>query len=136
MLRKQNEALIDFFLELVDQNINISKSGIMLSDEEASRLAGRICPIITKTIFEAPLIRRIEQDANTMDRYKKIKDLEQTCADKLKTIDNDIEFELHLFRLLKPLMQIREIIESDIELKKYFEHKFFSLISFNLALPF
>ena len=50
--------------------------------------------------------------------------------------DNDIEFELHLFRLLKPLMQIREIIESDIELKKYFEHKFFSLISFNLALPF
>lgn len=108
----------------------------MLSDEEASRLAGRICPIITKTIFEAPLIRQIEQDANTMDRYKKIKDLEQTCADKLKTIDNDIEFELHLFRLLKPLMQIREIIESDIELKKYFEHKFFSLISFNLALPF
>lgn len=136
LLRKQNESLIDFFLELVDQNINISKSGVMLSDEEASRLAGRICPIITKTIFEAPLIRQIEQDANTMDRYKKIKDLEQTCADKLKTIDNDIEFELHLFRLLKPLMQIREIIESDIELKKYFEHKFFSLISFNLALPF
>lgn len=28
------------------------------------------------------------------------------------------------------------LFECDIELKKYFEHKFFSLISFNLALPF
>lgn len=136
LIRKQNESLIDFFLELVDQNIKISKSGKMFSDDVADNYAILICPIMYDTIFNKDKVQKIDNNDNIMERFNGIKEVEQDCNARIKMIDQDIDCEFHVFRLMKPLLQILEIIQNDKELYNYFNRKLQAIITFNLSLPF
>lgn len=136
LIRKQNESLIDFFLELFDQNMSLSKSGNILSDELANEYAAKICPIMDETIFKDKTIKNIEKNENTMERYNEVRAIVQDCSDRIQQFDQEIIFELHLFRLLKPLVQILEIVRNDKNLNDYFHRKLHAVVSFSLSLPF
>lgn len=136
LLRKQNESLIEFFIELVDQNTNISKKGDKISEDDIEHYAEQICIIIHETIFNENLIKRIDGMGNVMEKFKAIKELEQDCSNRIKFVYNDLDFTIPIYRLLKPLMQILEITKGDEYLKMYFEGKLKSAISLNLSFPF
>ena len=81
-------------------------------------------------------ISLIDNNDNIMERFNGIKEVEQDCTARIKMIDQDIDCEFHVFRLMKPLLQILEIIQNDKELYNYFNRKLQAIITFNLSLPF
>ena len=135
LLRKQNESLIDFFVELMDQNMN-AKSENTITQEESDLYATNICQICYKYIFNEEIINKIEKNDNPIKRFQSAKELQQNCTAEIKLKYNNLDFNIYTYRLIKPLLQILEIIKSDEQLKTYFDKKFCTLISSKLSLPF
>lgn len=136
LLRKQNESLIDFFIELVDQNLSISKKGDILSVEDVDDYTTNICEICYKTVFNEDVINEIIHNNNVMERYKLVQELQQNCASQVKLKYENIDFNMYIYRLLQPLTQIIEITKNDEQLKKYFENSLHTIVNNNLSLPF
>ena len=136
LLRKQNESLIDFFIELLDQNISIRKNGEKLSTNDINTYATRISVICQNTIFNNETISKIDNDTNLVNRYKLIQELQQNCTTQIKLNYSDIDFNIYLYRLLKPLAQIIEIVKNDKQLKKHFENRMHAVMVSHLSLPF
>lgn len=135
LLRKQNESLIDLFIQLVDQNLNVHSLGDKISDEEAKKYAKKICEIFYDTIFNEDKIKNIESDENFAERYKNIKELEDECNSLMKFENNSIDVDIYLYKLIKPFSKILDIIEDDRNLKIYFQSKLYSTIYLNLLFP-
>lgn len=136
LLRKQNESLIDFFMELADQNINISNSNDKINEEIISEYAGQICKIIQETLLNKETINNIDRADNPFERFKTINEIIQNCSVRIKSLYKDIDVNINLFRLYKPLTQILEIISSNKNLKEYFDKKLNTIIVSKLSLPF
>ena len=136
LIRKQNESLIDFFMELVDQNISIKKNGHLFKDQEIEDCAKGICEIFYSTIFNTESISKIDDSNNLAERYKSLEELQQKCAYLVKQNYSDIDFNIYLFRLRKPMIQIFDMVGSDEQLKDYFEESLYVIINTNLSLPF
>lgn len=136
LIRKQNESLIDFFMELVDQNISIKKNGHLFKDQEIEDCAKGICEIFYSTIFNTESISIIDDSNNFAERYKSLEELQQKCAYLVKQNYSDIDFNIYLFRLRKPMIQIFDMVRSDEQLKDYFEDSLYVIINTNLSLPF
>ena len=135
LLRKQNESLIDFFIELVDQNITIEKNGHIFKDQEAYNCAINVCDIFYKLIFNETVITEIN-DNNFVERHKLLHELQQNCASQVKEKYSDIDFKIYLYRLSKPLVQIFDLVKNDEQLREHFETSLQAIISTNLSLPF
>ena len=136
LLRKQNESLIDFFIELFDQNMNISKNGENIEDEKLKEYTDKICEIIHNTIFNEALITPIFNNSDIMERFKSARELQQQCATQIKAEYENVDFSIELYRLLQPLMQIVEITKNNNNLEIYFNNKLHTIIRVNLSFPF
>ena len=73
---------------------------------------------------------------NFGERFKFIQEIQQRCAYQIKQQYNDIDFNINLYRLLKPMIQILNIVNNNDELKKYFDMRLNKTIGFHLIVPF
>lgn len=136
LMLKQNESLIDFFIELVNQNITINKKGKPFENQEANDYcAKKICEICHNTIFNEKNIRDIVENNNWGERYKLTQEIQQNCTYQIKQLYNDIDFNINLFRLLKPMIQIFNIVNNN-KLKIHFENELNRIIRTHLIFPF
>lgn len=130
LLRKQNESLIDFFIELVDQNIFIKKKDD-IKEDEIKNYAKEIYQICYDKIFNETMIKEIDSI-----NYKYISKLQQECSIAVNSRYNNIEFSIYLYNILKRSIQIMDIIKNDKSLKESFEQKFYYKIINKLTLSF
>lgn len=130
LLRKQNESIIDFFIELVDQNIFIRKK-TDIKEEELGDYATGICEICYDMIFNETIINDIDSI-----NYKYISNLQQESSIAVNSKYNNIEFSIYLYRILNLFIQIIDIIKNDSSLKEYFQLKFYTKIINKLKSPF
>lgn len=136
LLLKQNESLIDFFIEIVKQNITINKKGEPFKGQETDECVKKICEICHNTIFNEKVIKELDVNKNFGERFKFIQEIQQSCAYQIKQQYNDIDFNINLYRLLKPMIQILNIVNNNDELKKYFDMRLNKTIGFHLIVPF
>ena len=136
LLLKQNESLIDFFIEIVNQNITINIKGEPFEGQEATDCVTKICEICHNTVFNEKTIKDLEVNNNYKERFKLIQEIQQNCAYQIKQQYNDIDFNINLYRLLKPMIQILNIVNNNDELKKYFDMRLNKTIGFHLIVPF
>lgn len=135
LLNQQNEALIDFFIEMVDQNMSIKKLS-KIEEQNTDKYVDGICNIIYETIFNPNSIAEIEKKDNVLEKFKAIEDLQQKCTDKISILYNDLNVTIYLYRIKKQLSQILNLVNQDKSLKEYFHKKLCIIIKHNIALPF
>lgn len=135
LLLQQNYALIDFFIEMIDQNIAIKHDSLILEENIHKKIVKLICDEMNKSIFNKAQIKNIEQKIG-VNQYNAFRDLEQKCIKSIQNSCNYLKIEINITRLKNKLIKIIYLINSDNELNKYFQDKLCKIISDQLDFPF
>lgn len=131
LLEQQNRALIDFFIELFNQN-STWKGHL----ENQSEKVGIVCNILMDNMFDKEEIESIQSHPDFSVRWNKLKELTERCIDEMNLRVKDLKVTIHVLRLSNQLFKIVELISQDDQLKHYFIQKLKTMIEVELSFPF
>lgn len=135
LLEQQNHALIDFFIKLLDQSIEIERNDD-LADEKADFLAKRISDLIIEFFFHPLIEEAIEQKETFQQKYIVIRKLESEFKVKFDTLDNNVKISINVWDVFEQVFQVVGLLSADPALKEYFRQGLKSMIGLRLVLPF
>lgn len=123
LIRKQNHDLIDFFMELFEQNFEVYPS------KENDQIKGEIKGILMEKLFNKSSVSSLGDSEKWILRQEKVTELENDTIEVIMlTIPCTAPPILNIHNFIKQLVKINELISSDNELREYFEKKLEAVI--------
>lgn len=134
LLRKQNHALIDFFIELLDQNIEIVNNGPSVLLEEEDGITRKIVTILNRNLFKKDIFMPIYENVDFETQIKSYNKIRSDCSKKIASIREGLSFDIDILRFDNQLVHILDLIESDSELNDYFKERLRREIKFEVSI--
>lgn len=123
LLTQQNHDLIDFFVKLLDQNIENNLAIISIPATQKKQLAESICEIMMSLIFNQSKIDSIEKNPYIFEKFEKTKALQDICSNNISKLHEGLKFSIHLIGITKQLQQILNLMATDQKLREYLRSK-------------
>lgn len=134
LLRNQNQALIDFFIELLAQNIEFENTGTPIPVYDEERIAKAVMTILLKNLFKKNIFMPIYENDNFEEQFKGYGKLSDVCAKKIASIREGLIFHIDIFRIDAQLAHILNLIDGNPELLNYFKAKLYKEIKFEITI--
>ena len=122
-MTQQNHDLIDFFVKLLDQNIENNLAIISIPATQKKQLAESICEIMMSLIFNQSKIDSIEKNPYIFEKFEKTKALQDICSNNISKLHEGLKFSIHLIGITKQLQQILNLMATDQKLREYLRSK-------------
>lgn len=120
LIRQQNHDLIDFFIELFEQNVTLYNTIESTDDINLNT----IMSLLMSTLFNPETIHSIKDLNDIKNRFKLVNELEQqTITAFAQTYPTARLPKLEINNYVNQLIKINDLINSDEELKAYFKNK-------------
>lgn len=135
LLRQQNHALIDFFVEMLDQNMKSNLFSIKVNADNIGNIESSIYSILKKTIFDKENLDNACQKESPHGQYKAIEELQKQATDQIAQLPEGINLAINIVRIRKQLIQTIDLISTQNELQEYFKESIYDLIEKRLLFP-
>lgn len=131
LLQQQNQQLIDFFIELLDQNSTWQYP----TNENIEELTDKIYQTLMNTIFNPVNFKKIQESEDLFSKFKLLKEYESEISKEISALNGALEVNIRLTRIFNQLIQIQQLIKDD-HLGAYFTDELKKMIRLNLSIPF
>lgn len=131
LLQQQNHALIDFFVELLDQNMKCNLFSIKANANNIGNIESSIYSILENTIFNKQNLDKAFQKG----QYKAIEELQKQATDQIAQLPEGINLSINAVRIHKQLIQTIDLISTQEELQEYFKRKIYDVIEDRILFP-
>lgn len=131
LLHQQNQQLIDFFIELLDQTSVWRYSASVNVD----KLTDKIYNILKNTIFNSDRINEIQKCEDLLRRFNLLQEFGREISKEISDLSDALDVKIDLVKIFNQLVQIQPLMK-DNKLEDYFQNKLKKMIRINLTLPF
>lgn len=136
LLLQQNKELIDFFIDVFDNNTSWNMVNYVADDLKNIPI-NDICKILMKTLFDNNEINNIIQEKDLLKQYSLLKTLAKKSEEDIQNQSKNIKILVNIspLRFASQIFKIVKLIQN-VELKKYFEEGLKNMIYKEFSLPF
>jgi len=134
LLLQQNKSLIDFFIELVDQNIKFNNNGAKIQEKDVEKLAVQICKALNNKLFNKQIFIPIYEEKDIEARFSAYRRIMAECAQEIENIRNGLILEINIFGFDTQLAHIFDLITQNRELQQYFNDQILKEIQFEIDI--